>query len=107
MSSFVCRGRQTTARGGCNVRQSKQIFVEIQKVCDIKQVNSKWSTWQVQKKEKEAKKAQKKEKAENSSVLPPQSEKCLERLEKDIQPNNGLYRELRNPLVRPRKTLVD
>ena len=55
---FGCRGRQTTARGGCNVRQPKQNFVEIQKVCDFKQVNPKWPTWQVQKNKKEAEKAQ-------------------------------------------------
>ena len=49
----------------------------------------------------------KKEKADNSSVVPSQSEKCLERLEKDVQPNNGLYRELRNPQGRPIKSLVE
>ena len=31
MSTFVCRGLQTKARGGCDVRQPKQNFVEIQK----------------------------------------------------------------------------
>ena len=33
--------------------------------------------------------------------------KCLGRLEKDVQPINGLYRELRNPHKTPRKILVD
>ena len=40
----------------CNVRQPKQNFVEIQKVCYVKKVNSKWLTWQVQKIEKQAEK---------------------------------------------------
>ena len=35
--------------------------------------------------------------AENSSVVPSQPEKCLGRLEKDVQPINGLFPELRNP----------
>ena len=48
-STLVCRGRQTTAWRGCNVRQPKQNYVKIQIVCDIKEINSKWRTWQVQK----------------------------------------------------------
>ena len=46
---------------------------------------------------------QKKENAKNSSIVPSQPEKCLGRLEKDVQPINGLSRELRNPHERPRK----
>ena len=83
--------------------------------------DSKWPTRQVPKKQKNEqdtpphpdvqttsrKEPQKKEKAENSSVVPSQPEKCLGRLEKDVQPINGLYQELRNPHERPRKTLVD
>ena len=53
------------------------------------------------------KESQKKEKADNSSVVPSQPEKCMGRLEKDVQPINGLYRELRNPHERLRKTLVE
>ena len=53
------------------------------------------------------KEPQKKEKADNSSVVPSQLKKCLGRLEKDVQPINGLYRELQNPHERPRKTLAD
>ena len=43
------------------------------------------------------KEPQKKEMAENSSVMRSQPEKYFGRLEKDVQPINGLYRELRNP----------
>ena len=53
------------------------------------------------------KEPQKKEKAENSSVVPSQPEKCLGRLEKDVQPINGHYGEIRNPHERSRKTLVE
>ena len=53
------------------------------------------------------KEPQKKQKAENSSVVPSQPNKCLGRLEKDVQPINGLHRELQNPHERPRKTLVE
>ena len=54
-----------------------------------------------------SKKPQKKEKAESSSVVPYQPEKCLGRLKKDVEPIIGLYRELRNPHEKPRKTFLE